>query len=468
MDATKTVTEAFKILNPEAFKATTAKQRIALLKKLKDNIWQNKEKIAQALYADYHRSDVETNLADTLVVLKEINHAIANVEEWMRPKSVGTPLILLGTSSSVYPEPKGRVLIISPWNFPFNLSFVPLVSAISAGNVAIIKPSESTPKSSALIAEIVCNTFEPHQVQVLQGNVALSIELLELPFNHIFFTGSPTVGKIVMAAAAKNLASVTLELGGKSPVIVHNDANIKQAAQIVAWSKFINNGQVCIAGDYVLVHQDVHNDFMTLLKIYIHKYFIQEGAKTNEDYSRIVNEKQFARLQKMIDDALTKGAKAITVVDIDATQNFVSPLVLDELPIDAALLVEEIFGPILPVRTYKNIEEAIAFINAKERPLALYAFTKKQKIRDFILKNTTAGATVFNHVFLHHYNNELPFGGINNSGIGKSHGYFGFQEFTNMRAVVNHWSPINLFEAIYPPYNSTKRKLVTFLMKYLA
>lgn len=376
--------------------------------------------------------------------------------------------MLLGTSSTVYPEPKGRVLIISPWNFPFNLSFVPLISAISAGNVAIIKPSESTPKSSALIAKIVEETFEPHQVQVLQGEVELSEQLLALPFNHIFFTGSPRVGKMVMTAAAKHLASVTLELGGKSPIIVHSDANIKQAAQIVAWSKFINNGQVCIAGDYVLVHTDVHQAFMTYLKSYVQKYFIQADAKANEAYSRIINEKQFARLQKMIDDALTTGAQAITPVDLDATQNFISPLVIDELPQGTALLEEEIFGPILPVRTYQNIEEAIAFINAKERPLALYAFTKKQKVRDFILQNTTAGATVFNHIFLHHYNNQLPFGGINNSGIGKSHGYYGFLEFTNMRAVVHHWSPINLFAAIYPPYNNTKRKLVNFLMKYLS
>lgn len=458
---------AFNKLDATAMKQTTVAERKRLLKKLKGNIWANKENIEKALFADYHRSDVETNLADTLIVLKEINHTLRHIADWNRPKRVSTPLILAGSSSYIQPEPKGKVLIISPWNFPFNLSFVPLLSAIAAGNAAIIKPSEFTPQSSQLIKKLVEETFEPWQVQVVDGDLEASKALLSLPFNHIFFTGSPAVGKIVMASAAQHLASVTLELGGKSPVIVHEDANLNQAAEIVAWSKFINNGQVCIAGDYVLVHSRVKDVFLKKLREHIEKFFIQGDARQNDAYSRIVNQKQYSRLMQMIEEATTSGAQALTPMAHQADEKFISPLALVDVPEDAALMQQEIFGPVLPIRSYQTLDEAIEFINQKEKPLALYAFTSSERTREHILRNTSAGATVFNHVYLHHYNSELPFGGINNSGIGKSHGYFGFQEFSHMRAVVRYWSPINMFKVIFPPYTATTRKLVAFMMKYL-
>ncbi|WP_159021912.1 aldehyde dehydrogenase family protein [Formosa sp. L2A11] len=443
----------------------TYKERIKKLNALKQAIEVDfKDQIREALYADFKKPFLETDLTEIYPILGEIKYVKSELKGWMKHQKVTTPMALLGASSWYIHEPKGVCLIISPWNFPLNLTFGPLVSAIAAGNTVILKPSELTPNIAQVMSDIITKLFSENEIALVQGEVEVSTALLELPFNHIFFTGSPQVGKVVMKAAAKHLTSVTLELGGKSPTIIDKSANLKAAATRIAWGKFVNNGQTCIAPDYVLIHEDVKDEFIRVFKVVIESYFGND-ASTSNAYARIVNDRHFKRLQNHIENAKTHNAKIELGGDVQELDNFIAPTIISNLPEDASLLQEEIFGPILPIKTYTNMQEAIDYINSKEKPLALYVYSKNKKQTQFVIDNTRAGSTCINTNVLQYSNHYLPFGGSNNSGIGKAHGIFGFQEFSNMRSVLKQHTKGSI-EFLFPPYTNLKQKLVDFTLKW--
>ncbi len=444
---------------------TTVQQRKAMLTKLLKTVVAKRAKIQDALYADYDRSPIETDIADTWVVVKELKYAIKNMDNWMADKHVPTPIAFFGASSRIQFEAKGVVLIISPWNFPFNLTLSPLVSAISAGNTVMVKPSEFTINSSHLIGEIIEETFPPDVVNICEGSVETATELLKLPFNHIFFTGSPGVGKKVMKAAADNLASVTLELGGKSPAIVDETVNLKKTAKMLAQSKFYNKGQICIATDYVFVHESVADKFGLAVTEALKELYPEDQFQKNRDYARLVDVRHMNRITAMVDDAVGKGGNLLTQVEVNEEYRFVSPVVVSGVTSDMLIDQEEIFGPIMPIKTFKKLDEVIDAINAGEKPLAMYIFSKKKQVQKRLLNETSSGAAIINEVSIHHFNSELPFGGVNNSGIGKSHGYFGFLEFSNQKAVVKQWLPFNISALLQPPYTAFTKWLVDKLVR---
>lgn len=444
---------------------STYKERIKKLNALKKAIEVTyRDRIKQALYDDFKKPFTETDLTEIYPAVGEIKHVKSHLKSWMKKQKVETPLALIGSSSWYKYESKGVCLIISPWNFPLNLTFGPLVSAIAAGNTVIIKPSEMTPNIAGVMEDIINDLYEENEVALIQGEVEVSQELLKLPFNHIFFTGSPNVGKIVMKAASEHLTSVTLELGGKSPTIVDKGANLKSAAKKIAWGKFINNGQICVSPDYLLIHEGVKEEFLAEFKKQILSFFDEDAAKS-DSYCRIVNERHFKRLHNHLEDAKSKNASLEIGGKTNSEDNFIEPTVITNLSEESSLLQEEIFGPILPVKTYKTIDEAISYINSKERPLALYIYSKSRTVANKIISNTRAGSTCINTNVLQYSNHNLPFGGSNNSGIGKSHGVFGFQEFSNMRSVLKQHTK-GTIELLFPPYNNFKQKLTDFTIKW--
>ncbi|MDB9960961.1 aldehyde dehydrogenase family protein [Oceanihabitans sp.] len=444
---------------------STPKQRIQKLNALKKAIeFTYKDKIRQALFDDFKKPFTETDLTEIYPVISEIKFAKSHLKSWMKRQKVDTPLALLGSSSWYIYEPKGVCLIISPWNYPLNLTFGPLVSAIAAGNTVILKPSEMTPNISKVMAEIVTNLFDENEIALVEGEVEVSQELLKLPFNHIFFTGSPQVGKLVMQAAAAHLTSVTLELGGKSPTIIDETVNLKATAKKIAWGKFMNNGQTCIAPDYVLIKDAIKEKFIAALKEQL-KLFYTEDASTSDSICRIVNARHFDRLKQYIEDAKSKGATIEMGGKTNSEDNFIEPTVISNLSEDAFLMQEEIFGPILPIKTFSNLNEAVNYINAKEKPLALYMYSNRKKNINLVIKNTRAGSTCINNNMVQYSNHNLPFGGSNNSGIGKAHGIFGFQEFSNMRSVMKQHTKGSV-ELLLPPYNNFKQKIVDLTIKW--
>ena len=451
--------------NEQAVSACTAKERIAKLKKLMAVVLKYKPQIREAMYNDFKKHASEVDLTETLPITTEIKHAIKHLRGWMRPKKVATPITLFGTSSWIHFEPKGTVLIISPWNFPINLTICPLITAIAAGNCVCIKPSEHTPHASAIMKKIVEETFDSNEVALFEGDHHMATALLKIPFNHIFFTGSPTIGKIVMEAAAKNLSSVTLELGGKSPTIVDETANLSEAAEKIAWAKSMNNGQICISPDYLFVHESKKEAFIEQYKKKLNKFY-GENHKESESYARMVNGRHYNRVKGLVEDATARGAKVEIGADFDDSQDYISPTLLSNVPMDAKIMVEEIFGPVLPIHTYKNIEEPLKLINEREKPLAVYIYSSKKKNIDHIIKNTRAGGTCINDSVIHFFNNNLPFGGVNNSGIGKSNGYFGFEAFSNRRGILKQNNPLSALKLMLPPYTPTVQKLIDLTMKW--
>jgi aldehyde dehydrogenase (NAD+) len=463
----KDIQEIFKAQSQHQYTLgnSSASQRISRLNALQKAVEKTYRKdLQEALFKDFKKPVIETDLTEIHPVISEIKLIKKQLKSWMLPQRVKTPFVFIGSSSYVIQEPKGVCLIISPWNFPVNLTFGPLASAIAAGNTVIIKPSEMTPHTAAVMAEIVSAVFKPEEVSLFEGDATVAQSLLSLPFNHIFFTGSPTVGKIVMGAAAKHLSSVTLELGGKSPTIVDASANIDQAAKKIAWGKFLNNGQICVAPDYLLIEHSIKEAFIIAF-IKHTKHFYSEQVSKSEDYGRIVNQKHFERLLAHLEDAKKNGGTIEMGGDFIASENYISPTLISGLTADATLLKDEIFGPILPLKTFKKIEEVIDYINAGEKPLALYLFSKKPAIIKQVLRNTRAGSTAINHSVVQYSNHHLPFGGSNNSGIGKAHGYYGFQEFSNQRSVVKQFS-FSAVEILMPPYTPLKKRLSEWTTKW--
>ncbi len=438
------------------------KQKLKALKKAVEVTF--RDAIREALWNDFHKAKEDVDLSEIFVVTSEIKHALHHLGQWARDQKVGTPLALLGSSSYIKYEAKGVCLIISPWNFPINLTFGPLVSAIAAGNTVIIKPSEMTPHASAVIKDIIESVFETNEVAVIEGAVEASTKLLSLPFNHIFFTGSPAVGKIVMTAAAKNLASVTLELGGKSPTIIDETANVKAAAKRISWGKYFNSGQICITPDYLFVHESKKDEFVAEIKK-VTAHMFGNKPSDSKDFTHVVNQGHTKRLKGMIEDAKSKGGKILMGGEIDESQNFIEPTMIEHAAADSKILTEEIFGPILPIITFKDPAEVVDKINAGEKPLALYIYSNSNKNINYFLDNTSAGGSCINNNAMHFFNNNLPFGGVNNSGIGKSHGHFGFLEFSNARGIYRQYLPAAL-ELMMPPYNNLKAKLIELTVKW--
>ena len=385
----------------------------------------------------------------------------------MRPKRVAASIGVWGTRSYVRPEPKGVCLIIAPWNYPLNLALGPLVSALAAGNGAIIKPSEMTPHTSKVIANIVAETFPPDLVSVIEGDAAVAQKLLALPFDHIFFTGSPAVGKLVMEAAARNLSSVTLELGGKSPTIVGPDANIKKAARYIVWGKFANNGQTCIAPDHVFVHRSIAAPFNEALKQQIGRIYgkTPEARQSTPDYCRIVNARHFQRVSSLIEDAKSKGANVFEGGITDAEENFIAPTLIANMSSDMDISREELFGPILPVTEFDDIDSVINKINDNPKPLALYVFDQNKSFARNIIERTSSGAAGINLTVVHFLHPDLPFGGVNNSGIGASHGEYGFRAFSHEKALME--DKHSLIHLLFPPYTRWVRRLIDAAVRIL-
>ncbi|MEO0471211.1 MAG: aldehyde dehydrogenase family protein [Bacteroidota bacterium] len=432
------------------------------IKRLLDFVTKHQAAIAKAIYQDFKKHPTEVDLTETLVIQSEAKHAMKHLKTWMRPKKVSVPLTMVGTAGRIVYEPKGVSLIIAPWNYPFQLMVGPLISAIAAGNTAILKPSEMTPHTSALIKEMVEELFEPHEVTVFEGNYEISQELLKLPFNHIFFTGSPQVGKIVMTAAAKHLTSVTLELGGKSPAIVDETANVKDAAQKIAWGKLINNGQTCIAPDYVLVQESQSDAFVNEFKASVARMYDGNPADSTS-YCRIVNARHYERINDLLKDAVEKGANVLEGGETNADENFIAPTLLTDVNDEMRIMQEEIFGPVLPMKTFRNAEEVAQTINARPKPLAMYINSKSKKNTDYFLKHIRSGDVAINDTMIHFAHNELPFGGANNSGIGKSGGHAGFLAFSHERSVLKQ--VYGTFKPFYPPYTPKVQKMLDWVKK---
>lgn len=421
-------------------RSSTAAERIASLVKLRDKFIANTNIWYEAAYADFRKPAGEVDVAEILPVVIEANNAIRNLKSWMKPTRVRPTLLMAGNSGEIKYEPRGRCLIISPWNYPVNLTFGPLVSAVAAGNTAILKPSELTPHLAAAMAQFVRTVFPEDEVALFEGDATVSQALLELPFDHIFFTGSPAIGRDVMAAAARHLTSVTLELGGKSPTIVDDSADLDLAAQNILWSKYTNDGQTCIAPDHVFVHERVKDAFVARCRAKLEKAYGTDGEsqKTSPHLARIVNRRHAERVRSLLDDATSRGARVLAGGMVSVADNFIAPTLLDNIPGDAKINSEEIFGPLLPIYGFTDLDEVIRQINANPKPLALYIFSRNNANIERVMQETTSGGACINHTVMQYLHGHLPFGGVNNSGIGNAHGHFGFRTFSHERAVVRN------------------------------
>ncbi|MGJ8623309.1 MAG: aldehyde dehydrogenase family protein [Yoonia sp.] len=435
--------------------------RQAALDRLRDKILAEEDAICAALMADFGKHRDEVMLTEIMPVLLELTHTRKHLRRWMRPKRAPSGLVLLGTSAKVRPTPKGVALIIAPWNFPFNLAVGPLVSALAAGCSVVLKPSEHTPATSRLIQRMMADIFPPDLVTVVTGGVETATELLEQPFDHIFFTGSPEVGQIVMAAASKTLATVTLELGGKSPVIVGPDADIKKAARWIAWGRLLNAGQTCVATDHVYVHNSLREAFLQALDAQITKMYGADAIQS-QDLAQMAHAGQFSRVADLIADARAKGATVFRGGQVDEDRRKIAPTVLVDLRDDMDIQQSEIFGPVLPVMPYDALDDVIARINAAPHPLALYVFGGKA-LADEVLSRTTSGTFAVNLSVMVFVHPAAPFGGVGRSGNGGAHGHAGFAAFSHMRQDLR--ARVFPFHLAFPPYTKTTARLIALFKR---
>jgi aldehyde dehydrogenase (NAD+) len=447
---------------------STAAERRLKLSNLLAAVLERKDDLLESAHRDLSKHPTETNLTEVLPLVGELRHAIAKLKRWMKPQRISPTMATLGTRSRVFYQPKGRCLLISPWNYPLSLALGPLVSAVAAGNTAILKPSEFTPHTNRVIKDIIDAVFAVEEVAVVEGAAETATALLSLPFDHIFFTGSPAVGKIVMAAAARNLASVTLELGGKSPVIVDASADLRGAAEHIIWGKMVNAGQTCIAPDYVYVHRDVADRFVELCRSTIaQRYGANDAAiKASPDFPRMIHRRHAERVARLINEAVEAGSQLAFGGGSDAESRYVAPTLLRDVPPAAQIRKEEIFGPALPILTFDSLDAVIAQINAGTKPLALYVWSKSEHAIRAIETNTSSGSLCVNLCLQQFAQHNLPFGGVNTSGIGNAHGFFGFKAFSHERAVMAA-GPLSALELLFPPYDARKRRLSELLIKYV-
>ncbi len=434
------------------------------LQKLLAAIERHRPQLKESVYLDFRKNPTEVDITEILPTISELSHAIKSIRHWMRKKRVDRPITLLGTKNWIRYEPKGVVLIVSPFNFPILLSLGPLISAIASGNHAILKPSELTPNTNKVLSQLISETFPPQLVQVIEGNSKTAKELVKLPFNHIFFTGSTKVGRLVMEAAAKNLTPVTLELGGKSPAIVDSSANIKQAAQRIAWSKYINGGQLCVAPDYVFVHKKVKQALVDALQSAIRQLFPEEPSR-NKDFARVINPASCRRLIKYLDTLSQEDEAQIIGGIYNLVDNYIEPTLVVDPPLNHRILKEEIFGPILPVVGFNRIEDVVHLLKAKEKPLSLYIYSKNKRTIQYLLKYTSSGNVAINHSAIQFFNPYLPFGGIGQSGMGKAHGFNSFKMFSNAKGVLKQNWAYSVANPLMPPYSSFTQKMVNAVIK---
>jgi aldehyde dehydrogenase (NAD+) len=446
---------------------TSVVERIEKLKKLKLWIINNKQAIRDAISGDFGKPAVAVDLTEIFTTLSGIRHTIRNLKKWTQPHRVKRTMALITTRSWIQYEPRGVVLIIAPWNYPFTLTITPLISAIAAGNCVVLKPSELTKNTSNLISNMITELFPENEIAVLEGGKEVAIELLKKPFDHIFFTGNTEVGKKVMEAASKNLSSVTLELGGKSPVVIDETANLTDAAQKIVWGKFMNCGQTCLAPDYLLVNETILPELVSKLTHFIKKFYGVESSDwlACPDYARIIDKRHFRRLSLVLNDTVQSGAKIELGGKLNEAEKYISPTVLIDVKPEFKIMEEEIFGPILPVLTYSTLNDAIDLIRSKPKPLALYIFSKNQQNIDRVLQGASSGGVCINDTVVHFSQINLPFGGVNDSGIGRTNGFFGFKTFSNEKAVAKH-NRFSILKLIYPPYTKRVQKFVDIIVKY--
>lgn len=428
------------------------------LKKLREVIVGNQDLIEEALKKDLNKSSFESYMTEIGMTLSELTYVQKHLRSWMKKKHVHTNLEQFHASSFTVSDPYGVVLVMSPWNYPFMLCLDPVIGAIAAGNCCIIKPSAYAPAVSGILAKIISEAFDPAYVTVVEGGREENEALLEQRFDYIFFTGGVTVGKLVMEKASRHLTPVTLELGGKSPCIVDKTAKLKLAARRLVFGKYLNSGQTCVAPDYLLIHEDIKDEFLTYVKKYIHE-MLGENVLENPDYPKIVNEKHFRRVLGLIEgeDVVEGGTYNEETLQI-------APTVLDNVSADAPIMQEEIFGPILPVLTFKTIDEAEQFVTKREKPLALYLFTTSKETENRILRNISYGGGCINDTIIHLATSHMPFGGVGNSGMGGYHGKYSFDTFSHKKSIVKKYNWIDL-PIRYQPYTKGKRTLLGMFLK---
>ncbi|MCQ6560095.1 aldehyde dehydrogenase [Paenibacillus mendelii] len=423
--------------------------RRAQLQRLKEAVKRSEEEILAALYKDLNKSDVEAFTSEVGLVYQEINLTLKRLKKWTKPKRVKTALTHIGSKGWLQPEPYGTVLIIAPWNYPFQLVMAPLIGAIAAGNTAVIKPSELTPHVSKIIAKLIGDFFAPSYLAVIEGGLEVSQSLLKQPVDYIFFTGSTGVGKVVMEAAAKQLIPVTLELGGKSPCIVHKDANVKLAAKRIVFGKFMNVGQTCIAPDYLYVHRSVKPELVQAIREAVELFYGTDPVQLDR-YGKIVNGKHFNRLL-----AYLKDGSILYGGTYNESLHKIAPTLLDKVSWADSVMQDEIFGPILPILEYEDLQEVIHTINSHPKPLALYAFTDSPEIQERITSSISFGGGCINDTLMHIATPHLPFGGVGGSGMGSYHGEYSFQTFSHYKSILKQ---TNLFDLSFR-YPSSKNKL---------
>jgi aldehyde dehydrogenase (NAD+) len=433
-------------------------KRLESLEKLKLSIEKNEESILRALKKDLKKSKTEAYMTEIGVVIEELNYVINNLRKWMKPKKVRTPISQIGSKSTIYREPYGVVLIMAPWNYPFNLAIMPLIGAIAGGNVVLIRTSSETPSVSEVIEHMIEETFEKDYIHFIKGDHAITDKIIELGVDYIFFTGSQKVGKYIMSRASENLTPITLELGGKNPTIVHKDANIKVAAERIVWGKFLNAGQTCLAPDHVYVHSSIESDFKKELVKVINRFY-GENPKKSLDYGRIVNEKQFDRLINYLNEV-----KVIYGGECDRDELYIEPTLMSMVSEYDDVMKEEIFGPILPVLNYENMEDLIEELRDRPKSLALYVFSENDIFVDRVIEKLHYGGGCVNDTLSHIVNNRLPFGGVGESGMGLYHGKESFDTFTHQKSVLKKSTKIRI-KLPYPPYKEKEFEWIKKIMK---
>lgn len=443
-------------------KNTNYSYRLRKLKKLKAVLVKYNDKICDALKADLNKAKVETQITEIMPTLSMINHSLKELKGWMKDEKFLTPLLLKGASSYVRYEAKGNCLVISPWNYPFQLSLYPVITSFIAGNTTILKPSEFTPHTNQVVESILKDVFSEVEVSLVHGGVEASTELLKFEFDHIFFTGSTPVGKIIMKAASENLASVGLELGGKSPIFIDKNLDMDSVSTKVTWGKLVNAGQTCVAPDYLLTFKENVSSFVKGFKTYVSNSY-PNGFGEDSDFCHIITEKHADRLEALIKDAIEKGAELLAGGK-RISPRVIEPTVLGKVTNDMKIMQEEIFGPILPIVEVKDINDAINFVNDKDNALASYIFSNKEvSINKFLDQSFSGGVTV-NDVLINVANCKLPFGGAGKSGIGSYHGIEGFKEFSNQRAVMNRKIDLGA-SFFFPPYSKSQESKIKGLFE---
>lgn len=433
--------------------------RKEILTRLLNAVIVHENEIVSALKADFNKPEFETVVTETSYVISDLKYTIKNISNWAKPERVFPFILNIPSSDTIYKEPYGKVLVIAPWNYPFQLALCPVIAAVAAGNQVVLKPSELTPNTAAIIQKIIAAIFPINHVEVIQGDAEVATQLLAQRWDYIFFTGSVAVGKIVAKAAATNLTPVTLELGGKNPCIVDETANLQLAAKRIVWGKFINAGQTCIAPDYILVHQKSKNKFIEFLKAEITTAY-GENPEISPDFARIITTKNWTRLVEMIDET-----KIIFGGKYNNETNYLAPTLIEENNLESLIMQDEIFGPLLPILTYTNESEIEAIITKYEKPLGFYIFSERKKFCDAIIAKYSFGGGCINDTMIHFSNKKLPFGGVGHSGIGAYHGKLSFDIFSHHKGVVKKatWIDLPLRYAPYKGKLASVKKILNWL-----